>query len=81
MQMEGMQKFLKIVNTGFIAFVLIMMGLFSYHGITFMVYLSIPIIAVHIVLYFFIQKKLLHIFTNRRKYNNKSKSYYRLFNL
>ena len=57
-----MQKFLHIVNTGFIAFVLLLMGVFAHFDVILMVYVSIPIVATHIFLYYLIHKRLLHIF-------------------
>ena len=61
-QMEIMKKLTRYVNMGLMGFVLIMMAVFAHYGVNYMVYHSIPTLAVYVALYYVIHKDRLDLY-------------------
>ena len=62
LQIEAMKKLTRYVNTALLAIVVLMTAAYAYYGVTYMVYHSIPTIAVYIALYWFIHKDKLDLY-------------------
>lgn len=56
LQMETIKKLTRFINTALLMFVFFMIFAFQYYGVTYMVYHSIPTVAVYVALYWFIYK-------------------------
>ena len=61
-QMESMQKLTTFVNALLMTFVVLMVGFFAHFGVTYMVYHSIPTLAMYVVFFVLIHKKHLNAY-------------------
>ena len=61
-RIQHMKKLIAIVNTFLMSYMILMSAFYARFGVTFMVYLSIPIAASHIVFYRLIQKEKLALY-------------------
>ena len=59
---KTVKKGIVLANTGLMLFVAAMMGFYAHFGVTYMVYHSIPTIAIHIVLFFIIWKERMGLY-------------------
>ena len=59
MGIKGMQKFVLLINICLMAFVVFMVGLYAYYGVTYMIYHSIPTIAAYLFFFYMIHRKWL----------------------
>lgn len=62
LQMKDVKRLTWYVNTALLGFVAIMAFIFHYYGVTYMVYHSIPTVAVYIVMYALIRKDKLDVY-------------------
>ena len=56
LQMKPIKKLTLFINITLLGFVILMTAAYSYYGVTYMVYHSIPTIAAYMVLFWFIHK-------------------------
>ena len=56
LQMKPIKKFTLFINIALLGFVILMTAAYSYYGVTYMIYHSIPTIAAYMVLFWFIHK-------------------------
>lgn len=62
-QLASIKKLTWWVNTALLAVVLFMTFAYAYYGVTYMVYHSIPTVVIYVVLYWFIHKEKLDLYT------------------
>ena len=62
LQMKFVKKLTFFINTTLLGFVILMTAAYSYYGVTYMVYHSIPTIAAYLALFWFIYKDKLDLY-------------------
>lgn len=62
LQMKDIKKLTWFINTAIMGFVIFMTAAYAHYGVTYMVYHSIPTIAVYIALYWFIHRDKLDVY-------------------
>ena len=62
LQMEYIQKMAGLVNAVLMGFVILMTGFYAHYGVTYMVYHSIPTIAIYLLFFILIRKRMVDIY-------------------